>query len=53
MPIVLPSDDVVTTNASTSVSDVEKQQMGSEDEPANASKTSAFKSLGWLDRFLA
>jgi ACR3 family arsenite transporter len=61
MSMVLPSDDVVkstsdesrTTNASTSASDVEKQQISSEDEPADASKTSAFKSLGWLDRFLA
>ena len=66
MPQVLPSDDVVkstpedfqTSHASPAISDVEKQQqqqqqIGSEDEAINDSKTSAFKSLGWLDRFLA
>jgi ACR3 family arsenite transporter len=58
MPKVLPSDDVVKSalpdsqnNKSPTTSDVEKQPTG--EEPINASKTSAFKSLGWLDRFLA
>ena len=58
MPEVLPSDDVMKltppdsqNNGSQNPSDVEKQ--ASEEEPFNASKTSAFKGLGWLDRFLA
>ena len=56
MPKVLPSDDVVPSqaDASPTSSDVEKQSpIGEEVEPVNASKISAFKSLGWLDRFLA
>ena len=61
MSKVLPSDDVVkstpegshTSQTSPATSDIEKQQTGSEDERVNASKTSVFKSLGWLDRFLA
>jgi hypothetical protein len=32
--------------------DPEKQQQNAEEAP-NVAKTSAFKSLGWLDRFLA
>ena len=58
MPEVLPSDDDMKltppdsqNNGSQNPSDVEKQ--ASEGEPFNASKTSAFKGLGWLDRFLA
>lgn len=58
MPKVLPSDDVVqsTPESGTSPSrtDLEKQPIQDGNEPiVNASKTSAFKSLGWLDRFLA
>lgn len=61
MSNVFPSEDVVkstpedsqTTHASPATSDLEKQQTGSEDQPVNASKTSAFKGLGWLDRLLA
>ncbi|CZR50670.1 related to arsenite transporter ARR3 [Phialocephala subalpina] len=60
---VLPSEDLVKdhpANKTTkqeiqptpSTLDVEKQSISPE-EAANASKTSAFKSLGWLDRFLA
>lgn len=58
MPKVLPSDDTVKSTPPDSqnngfpiISDIEKQQTG--EEPADASKVSAFKSLGWLDRFLA
>jgi ACR3 family arsenite transporter len=59
MPKILPSDDVVQStppesNNPPSNLDVEKQAVQDGDEPVvNASKTSAFKSLGWLDRFLA
>ena len=57
MPRVLPSEDVVqsTPAASNAPSpDVEKQAIKDRDEDlAKASKTSIFKSLGWLDRFLA
>ena len=59
MPKVLPSDDVVQSTPSESNTppsnlDVEKQVVHNGDEPVgNVSKTSAFKSLGWLDRFLA
>lgn len=53
MPKVLPSDDIVP---STTPPDVEKNGTAEaevENEPVNASKSSAFKSLGLLDRFLA
>jgi ACR3 family arsenite transporter len=53
MPKVLPSDDVVP---STTPPDIEKNgtaETEAENEPVNASKSSAFKSLGLLDRFLA
>jgi ACR3 family arsenite transporter len=53
MPKVLPSDDVVP---STTPPDVEKNgnaEAEVENEPVNASKSSTFKSLGLLDRFLA
>ena len=56
MPKVLPSDDVVSSEPqpSPASSDTEKQSpIREEDEHVNASKSSAFKSLGWLDRFLA
>lgn len=61
MPTVLPSDNVVTLprEASDTIhsnpagSDIEKQQIRKEESPVSASKTSAFKSLGLLDRFLA
>lgn len=58
MPKVPPSDDVVQSTPPESRisqpnSDVEKQQPSSGDEVVNTSKISAFKSLGWLDRFLA
>jgi ACR3 family arsenite transporter len=63
MPKVLPSDDVVQSTPSGSNpppstfpfnSDVEKQALENGDGTiVNAPKTSAFKSLGWLDRFLA
>lgn len=53
MPKVLPSDDVVP---STTPPDIEKNGIPEaevENEPVNTSKSSAFKSLGILDRFLA
>lgn len=59
---VLPSEGVVknppplpsSPAEDTNTSDIEKQKAPvSPEENANASKTSAFKSLGWLDRFLA
>lgn len=60
---VLPSDEIVQSTRSDPQpsptisppnSDVEKQILENGDEPiVNASKTSAFRSLGWLDRFLA
>jgi ACR3 family arsenite transporter len=63
MPEVLPSDGIVasppteshsqTEHSSPAISDIEKQRTGKEEEIVDASKTSAFKSLGWLDRFLA
>ena len=58
MPRVLPSHDVAQStppdpHVSLPKSDIEKQQLSSGDEVVNASKTSAFKRLGWLDRFLA
>ncbi|TVY78313.1 Arsenical-resistance protein Acr3 [Lachnellula suecica] len=53
MAKVLPSDDVVPSPTKPSSPDIEKQVVREEDEPVNASKSSAFKSLGWLDRFLA
>lgn len=54
MPKVLPSDDVIPSSSPTS-QDPEKQaaEADLENEPVNASKSSAFKSLGLLDRFLA
>jgi hypothetical protein len=53
MPEVLPSDEVVRSSEATpATSDLEKQPP-SQAEIVNASKTSIFKSLGWLDRFLA
>ncbi|KAG0650831.1 Arsenical-resistance Acr3 [Hyphodiscus hymeniophilus] len=53
MPKVLPSDDAARDDP-PSQSDVEKQTIPNGDEPIiNTSKTSAFKGLGWLDRFLA
>ena len=56
-PKVLPSDDVVVSSSAPSsnnpqASDVEKQGLTGE-EVLDASKTSIFKSLGWLDRLLA
>jgi ACR3 family arsenite transporter len=56
-PKVLPSDDVVVSSSPPSsnnpqTSDVEKQGL-TEEEVFDASKTSIFKSLGWLDRLLA
>jgi ACR3 family arsenite transporter len=59
MPTVLPSDDVVhstgpDSQTASSKSDLEKQTNQYADESVvNASKTSVFKSLGWIDRFLA
>lgn len=60
---VLPSDGVVksttpdqtpTSHNSPEIQDLEKQRSsGDNTELINASKTSIFKSLGWLDRFLA
>jgi hypothetical protein len=49
--VVKPTPPVFHADGSPVISDLEKQQ--TEKEPANTSKTSAFKSLGWLDRFLA
>jgi ACR3 family arsenite transporter len=56
MPNVLSSDDVKSIPPDTQLdapvgSDTEKQQI--HEETFDASKTSAFKGLGWLDRFLA
>jgi len=63
MAKVLPLDGVVesppteshsqTEHSSPAIPDIEKQRTGNEQEIVDASKTSAFKSLGWLDRFLA
>jgi ACR3 family arsenite transporter len=58
MPKVLPSDDVVQStplesHSSPPNSDIEKQVQSGDEPVVKASKTSAFKSLGWLDRFLA
>lgn len=65
MAHVLPSEDVVPDIPSPSYpvskdtghtflsSDVEKQADHEHLSPSSAAKTSAFKSLGWLDRFLA
>jgi ACR3 family arsenite transporter len=59
MPKELPSDDVVQSTAPDSYasspnSDIEKQALDNRGEQiVNASKASAFKSLGWIDRFLA
>lgn len=56
---VLPSEDVVrnqtTTPSSLPGSDVEKQSPKETEHlsPKEAEKTSAFKSLGFLDKFLA
>lgn len=57
MPNVLPCDGMETSppdaqaNVSPTTSDIEKQQPT--EEHVEESKTSAFKGLGWLDRFLA
>lgn len=53
---VLPSEDVVSAKKETpspthSVPDMEKQL--DIQDPELAKKSSAFKSLGWLDQFLA
>ena len=58
MPKVPPSDDIAQSTSPESQicqpnSDIEKQQPSGGDEVVNTSKISAFKSLGWLDRFLA
>jgi ACR3 family arsenite transporter len=60
MPKVLPSDDVVQSKADSPIdslpnSDLEKAAYPTknDDSPLTTTKTSAFKSLGWLDRFLA
>jgi arsenite transporter len=59
---VLPSDDVVkstpaqseTTQSSPVIQDIEKQRSaGNGAGLTDESKSSIFKSLGWLDRFLA
>ncbi len=54
-PKRLPSSNAVIseTQNSLSISDAEKCQLEGQDAPIDASKTSVFKSLGWLDRFLA
>jgi len=57
MPEDLSTDEVEKTtlgshaNGIPQTKDVEKQQDA--DENPDATKTSAFKGLGWLDRFLA
>ncbi|TVY47281.1 Arsenical-resistance protein [Lachnellula occidentalis] len=58
MPKVLPSDDVIPSQsqpqASRISSDIEKQPPIRDDvDIVDASKSSVFKSLGWLDQFLA
>jgi ACR3 family arsenite transporter len=56
MAKVLASEDIEkkTSEASPSpASDVENQNTVTQQEKIKASKESAFKSLGWLDRFLA
>lgn len=47
----LPSDDSRLNEPSPAKSDIEKQQL--KEEAPDDSKTSAFRGLGWLDRFLA
>jgi len=58
MPEVLPLDNIIKSpppepqfDTSPLTSDIEKQPPP--EEPVDASKISAFKALGWLDRFLA
>jgi hypothetical protein len=50
-PAVMPTNTAMDSPASPSLGDAEKQD--AQDTPPLAKKTSAFKSLGWLDRFLA
>ena len=57
MAKVLLSEDVVKGNSGAQPSpislDVEKQDTATQQQKFDASKESAFKSLGWVDRFLA
>ncbi|KAH6628163.1 sodium bile acid symporter family-domain-containing protein [Chaetomium tenue] len=50
-PAVLPANTATDSPASRSSGDVEKQ--GIQEAASPTKKVSAFKSLGWLDRFLA
>ncbi len=52
-PKHLPSNGAVNAESPNSTSDAEKGQLRGHDAPVDSSKISAFKSLGWLDRFLA
>ena len=56
MAKVLPSDDVVKDESATQYplpTDIEKQNPSTLPERSTAEKESLFKSLGWLDQFLA